>query len=65
MEWMWADTLGKKMRSALLEEDWGVVAMTSAEIAGRLAKVEALKKLAGEEPWIGSWKKLKAGEQAG
>jgi hypothetical protein len=65
MEWMWADTLGKKMRTALLEDDWGVVAMTSAEIAGRLAKVEPLKKLAGEEPWKGSWKKLKVGEQVG
>jgi hypothetical protein len=64
MEWMWADTLGKKMRTAVLDEDWGVVAMTSAEIAGRLAKVEALKKLAGEEPWVGSWNKLKAGDQA-
>jgi len=65
MEWMWADTLGKKMRSAVLDEDWGVVAMTSAEIAGRLAKVEVLKKLAGEEPWVGSWNKLKAGKPAG
>ena len=65
MEWMWADTLGKKMRTAVLDEDWGVVAMTSAEIAGRLAKVDALKKLAGEEPWVGSWIKLKTGKPVG
>jgi hypothetical protein len=64
MDWMWADTLGKKMRIAVLDEDWGVVALTSAEIGGRLSKVEAVKKSTGE-PWLGCWKKLKAGAQAG
>lgn len=61
LEWMWADTLGKKMRKAVLDEDWGIVALTSAEIGLKLTKVDPFKKVSGTEPWSGAWLQLKSG----
>lgn len=65
MEWLWADTLGKKMRNAVLQEDWGCVAMTSAEIAQKLTKTDAVKRASHEAPWNGAWHKLKTGARVG
>ena len=64
LEWIWADSLGKKMRNAVLEEDWGTVALTSAEIGLKLTKVEPVKKISGAEPWDGAWLQLKSGVKA-
>lgn len=60
LEWEWAGTCANTLKTALLAEDWGSVAMTSARIAQKLNKVTVPERHRLGTPWVGSWKKLKA-----
>jgi hypothetical protein len=59
MEWAWAGQVGEKMRAAVLSDDWGSVAMLSAQIAQRLQKVKVSENHRMGTPWVGAWKQLK------
>lgn len=59
MEWAWAGQLGEKMKSAVLEEEWGSVAMLSAQIAQKLQKVKVSENHRMGTPWVGAYKQLK------
>jgi hypothetical protein len=58
MEWAWAAPVGEKMRIAVLNEDWGNVAILSAQIAKRLQKVKVSEKHRMGRPWVGAWKRI-------
>ena len=58
MEWAWAAPVGEKMRIAVLNEDWGNVAILSAQIAQRLQKVKVSEKHRMGRPWVGAWKRI-------
>jgi hypothetical protein len=58
MDWAWAGQLGKKMKTAVLEEDWASVAALSAQIAQKLQKVKVSDKHRMGTPWVGAWDKL-------
>ena len=58
MDWAWAGQLGKKMKTAVLEEDWASVATLSAQIAQKLHKVKVSEKHRMGTPWVGAWDKL-------
>jgi hypothetical protein len=58
LEWEWAGSYAKALKIALLAEDWGNVAMTSAKIAQKLNKVTVPEHHRLGTPWVGSWKKL-------
>ena len=60
MDWAWAGQLGEKMRAAVLEDDWGSVAILSAQIAQKLQKVKVSENHRMGKPWVGAWKKLEA-----
>jgi hypothetical protein len=59
LEWEWAGAYAKTLKSALLAEDWGNVAMTSAKIAQKLNKVTVPEHHRLGTPWVGAWKNLK------
>jgi len=59
MEWAWAGQVGEKMRTAVLNDDWGNVAMLSAQIAQKLHKVKVSENHRMGRPWVGAWEKLK------
>jgi len=59
MEWAWAGQVGEKIRSAVLNDDWGNVAMLSAQIAQKLQKVNVSENHRMGTPWVGAWKQLK------
>ena len=59
MEWAWAAPMGEKMRAAVLDEDWGSVAMLSAQIAQKLQKVKVSEKHRMGRPWVGAWEQIK------
>jgi hypothetical protein len=59
MEWAWAAPVGEKMRVAVLNEDWGNVAMLSAQIAQKLQKVKVSEKHRMGQPWVGAWEQIK------
>ncbi len=58
MEWEWVIPLAQKMRQALLEENWAVVAESSAALAGRLVKVNVPERNRLGEPWHGAYQQL-------
>ena len=58
MEWAWAGQMGEKIRVAVLNDDWGSVAMLSAQIAQKLQKVKVSEKHRMGKPWVGAWKQL-------
>lgn len=59
LEWEWAGTSAKTMGEALLKDDWGLVAVTSARVAQKLQKVTIPQKHRLGTPWAGAWDKLK------
>jgi len=59
MEWAWAGQMGEKMKTAVLNEDWGNVAMLSAQIAQKLQKVKVSENHRMGTPWVGAYQQLK------
>jgi len=60
MEWDWAGPAGLKMQNAVLSDDWAAVAILSAQIAQKFAKVRLSENHRLGRPWAGSWETLKA-----
>ena len=58
MEWMWAGSLADKMKNSVLMEDWGSVAMLSAQIAQKFNKVVVSDNHKLGKPWVGALKQL-------
>jgi hypothetical protein len=58
MDWDWAESQGKKLRTAVLGDDWASVALSAALIAEKLGKVEEGKRAIKEQPWSGAMSKL-------
>lgn len=58
MDWLWADAYATKMRTAVLNDDWGTVAMTMTQIAQKLVKVDVPAGHRLGKPWVGAWKRL-------
>lgn len=60
MEWMWAGVIAAKMKSAVLVEDWGAIAMLLPQIAVKLGKIQVSDNHRLGKPWEGAYKNLKA-----
>lgn len=58
LDWAWANRLGETMRAAVLDEDWGAVALTAGQVAQRLKDVAVPKRGGVGTPWIGARKRL-------
>ena len=58
MEWRWAGQSAAKMKTALLEDDWATIAMSSAQIAQKLHKVKVSENHRMGTPWVGAWEQL-------
>ncbi len=58
MEWAWAAHLGKMMRQAVLDEDWGRIAEVAAQIAPAVSDVQIAARHRMGTPWVGAWQKL-------
>ncbi len=59
MEWAWAATLGQKMKTALLEDDWAGVASLAAQVAQKLSGVKVPTNHRLGTPWVGAWQQLR------
>jgi hypothetical protein len=58
LEWEWSHNMGDKMRLAVLADDWATVAVTSAQVAQRLMKVDVPIRHKLGTPWEGAWHTL-------
>lgn len=58
MEWLWTQTLGRRLCRAVLDEDWLTIASLMAEIAQKVMHVDIPKRHGVGEAWIGAWEQL-------
>ena len=63
MEWSWAEPTARKMRSALLADDWAGVAQAAAQAAQKLSKITVPPGHRLGKPWVGAWEELMKQEQ--
>lgn len=55
MEWEWTGAEAKKIREALLNDDWSMLAALCASLAQRLAHIEVSEKNRLGRPWEGAY----------
>ena len=60
MEWTWTGQLADKMKTAVLADDWGTVAMLSAQIAQKFSKIVVSENHRLGKPWVGAFQKMQA-----
>ncbi len=58
MEWSWAGPTAEKMRKALAQEDWSSIAMLSAQIGQKLAKIQVADNHRLGRPWADAYKRM-------
>jgi hypothetical protein len=59
MDWMWTKQMGEQMRAAVLGDDWGTVAMLSAQVGQKLVKIKVPERHRLGTPWVGAHAILK------
>lgn len=58
MEWMWAGQYADKLKVAIFTNDWGSVAMLSAQTAQKFGKIVIAQNHRLGKPWVGAFKRL-------
>lgn len=59
MEWMWAEQVAAKLKTALLADDWTAIASALPTIAQKFNKVEIAQNHRLGEPWRGAYQSLR------
>jgi len=59
MEWMWTGQFADKLKTAVLTDDWGTVAMFSAQIAQKFNKIVVSDNHRLGKPWVGAYQRLR------
>jgi hypothetical protein len=59
MEWSWAGEISKKMKTAVLTNDWTKVAEYSAIIAQKLPKIKISTRHRSGTPWVGAFELIR------
>jgi hypothetical protein len=58
MEWMWTGQYAGKMKSALLNDDWGTIALLMPQIAAKFGRVQVSENHRLGKPWAGAYGRL-------
>jgi hypothetical protein len=58
MEWLWTGQYAEKLKTAVRSEDWGTVAMLSAQIAQKFGKIVVSQNHRLGKPWVGAYRRL-------
>ena len=58
MEWTWTGQVADKMKTAVLTDDWGTVALISAQIAQKFNKILVSENHRLGKPWVGAYNQL-------
>lgn len=58
MEWMWTVQYAKKMKAAVLKDDWAAIAMLMPQIAQKFSKVAVSENHRLGTPWVGAYLQL-------
>lgn len=62
MDWLWTGQVAEKMKTAILADDWGTIAMLMPQIAQKFSKIEVSKNHRLGKPWTGALKQLTNGK---
>ncbi|HEX6033611.1 MAG TPA: hypothetical protein VFY83_04215 [Anaerolineales bacterium] len=62
MEWLWTGQVAEKMRTAILGDDWGTIAMLMPQIAQKFSKIVVSEKHRLGKPWEGAYGRLNGKE---
>ncbi len=60
MEWEWSQNMGARLRAAVVADDWAAVAVTAAQVAQRLMKVDVPVRHHLGTPWEGAYARMLA-----
>jgi len=55
MEWAWTKELGDQFLEATKEQDWGTIAILSAQVGQKLENVVVSDRHRMGKPWVGAW----------
>jgi hypothetical protein len=58
MDWLWTGQFSEKMKTAVLNDDWGTIAMLMPQIAQKFSKVVVSENHRLGKPWIGAYLQL-------
>lgn len=59
LEWEWSEAFARNLNSALQKDDWGSVALLSAQIAQKLGDIQIGARHRLGTPWVGAYAHLK------
>ena len=59
MDWIWTERMGKQMGDAVLNDDWATIAMTVAQLGGKLSNVAVPARNRLGTPWEGAYQHLR------
>ena len=55
MEWAWTKKLGDQFLEATRDQDWGTIALLSAQVGQKLENVAVSDRHRMGKPWVGAW----------
>lgn len=58
MDWAWTERMGSQLRNAVLTDDWPTIAMTVAQIGGKLNNVDVPVRNRLGTPWEGAYRRM-------
>jgi hypothetical protein len=58
MDWLWTGQYAEKMKTAILADDWGAIAMIMPQIAQKFSKIVVSDNHRLGKPWVGSYGRL-------
>lgn len=58
MEWLWTGQTAAKMKSAVLADDWGTIAMLMPQIAQKLGRIQIAENHRLGRPWAGIYRRM-------
>ncbi len=58
MEWIWTGQYSDKLKTAILADDWGTVALLSAKIVQKFSKIVVSENHRLGKPWTGAYRRL-------
>jgi len=59
LDWEWSDSFARSLKEALKKEDWGSIALKSAQIAQKLGDIQISARHRLGAPWVSAYAKLK------
>jgi hypothetical protein len=62
MDWLWTGQYAEKMKNAVLQDDWGTIAMLMPQIAQKFGKVVVSDNHRLGKPWVGAYGMLNGGK---